>query len=104
MIQRYPLSWPEGWKRTLSHQRRHATFNKKEAVPGATWQKTVNLSIEDAIRRVFDQLERLGVKHVQEDVVVSTNLRVNLRGIPRGWARLCLARDNAMRDLEAKSA
>src|SRR6185437_15868045 len=83
MIQRYPLSWPEGWKRTLSHLRRHGSFNKKESVPGATWQKTVNLSIADAIKRVYYELERVGVKHIQEDVVVSTNLRVNISGIPR---------------------
>lgn len=86
MIQRYPLCWPEGWKRTRSGFRRHGNFNRKESVRVGeqSFQKSKQLSIADAIKRVFYELERLGVKHIQEDVVVSTNLRVNLAGIPRG--------------------
>jgi hypothetical protein len=88
-VQRYPLAWPEGWKRTGLGSRRHAAFNKKEITldaygPGSHRQTSKRLSIGEAIQRVFEELKRLGVKHVQEDVVVSTNLRVNLSGIPRG--------------------
>jgi hypothetical protein len=89
MIQRYPLTWPEGWKRTESWRRRHGQFNRKETRldaygPGRHAHETKKLSIGDAIARVFRELEALGVKHVQEDAVVSTNLRVNMSGIPRG--------------------
>jgi hypothetical protein len=88
-VQRYPLAWPEGWKRTASGARRHAAFNRKEITldaygPGSHRQTSKRLSIAEAIQRVFAELQRLGVKHVQEDCVVSTNLRVNLSGIPRG--------------------
>jgi hypothetical protein len=88
-VQRYPLSWPEGWKRTAAGERRHAAFNRKEITrdpygPGSHRQTSKRLSIAEAIQRVFAELQRLGVKHVQEDCVVSTNLRVNLSGIPRG--------------------
>lgn len=87
MIQRYPLQWPEGWKRTKYGFRRRGAFNRveKTTAPGGYTSKQVKkLSIGDAISRVFDELERLGVEHVQEDAVVSTNLRVNMSGIPRG--------------------
>jgi hypothetical protein len=91
MLQRYPLTWPEGWKRTEGLRRRHGQFNRKETRldaygPGQHGQDTKRISIGDAIKRVFYELERLGVKHVQEDVLVSTNLRVNIAGIPRGDA------------------
>jgi hypothetical protein len=82
MIQKYPLAWPQGWKRTANGYRRHAAFNRVENSGGL--KRTVKLSIGDAVKRVFYELERLGVKHVQEDVVISTNLRVNMSGIPRG--------------------
>lgn len=82
MIQKYPLAWPAGWKRTAPGYRKHAAFNRVENSGGS--KKTVKLSIGDAVKRVFYELERLGVKHVQEDVVISTNLRVNMSGIPRG--------------------
>lgn len=87
MIQRFPLQWPSGWRRTTNRQ--HAAFNRKEVVkdaygPGQHGQQTKRLSIGDAVKRVHYELERLGVKHVQEDVVISTNLRVNLAGVPRG--------------------
>lgn len=68
--------------------RRHATFSRTEKVAnfegGGTIRKSKQLSIADAIKRVFYELERLGVKHVQDDVVISTNLRVNMSGMPRG--------------------
>jgi hypothetical protein len=88
-VQRYPLAWPAGWKRTQPGSRRHGHFNRKETVldaygPGNHRQNSKRLSIGDAVSRLFAELERLGVKHVQEDVVISTNLRVNLSGVPRG--------------------
>jgi len=87
MIQRYPLQWPTGWKRTAHSKRRPAYFNRKEKVStsvGVVNTKTRWLGIGDAVKRVFYELEMLGVAHVQEDVVISTNLRVNMSGLPRG--------------------
>ena len=37
----------------------------------------------DALRRVKDELERLGVD-ATEDMIISTNLQLNLSGLPRG--------------------
>lgn len=68
---RYPLQWPEGWKRTQSYQRKTATFSRQGKA----------LTVFDGVQRVLDELQRLGVH--QDDVVVSTNLQTRLDGLPR---------------------
>ena len=68
---RYPLQWPEGWKRTQSYQRKAATFSRQGKA----------LTVFDGVQRVLDELQRLGVH--QDDVVVSTNLQTRLDGLPR---------------------
>jgi hypothetical protein len=68
---RYPLAWPEGWKRTASYARKAGAFR--------SYGKP--LSIFDGVQRVLDELQRLGVH--QDDVIVSTNLQTRLDGLPR---------------------
>lgn len=68
---RYPLAWPEGWKRTQSYQRKTATFSRQGKA----------LTVFDGVQRVLDELQRLGVH--QDDVIVSTNLQTRLDGLPR---------------------
>lgn len=68
---RYPLRWPEGWKRTPSYQRKTATFSRQGKA----------LTVFDGVQRVLDELQRLGVH--QDDVIVSTNLQTRLDGLPR---------------------
>lgn len=68
---RYPLAWPEGWKRTPSYQRKRATFKSHGKA----------LTVFDGVQRVLDELERLGVH--PDDVIVSTNLQTRLDGLPR---------------------
>ncbi|MBV7454331.1 DnaJ domain-containing protein [Acidovorax sp. sif1233] len=68
---RYPLTWPEGWKRMPSYQRKRATFKSQGK----------SLTVFDGVQRVLDELERLGVH--QDDVIVSTNLQTRLDGLPR---------------------
>ena len=68
---RYPLQWPEGWKRTQSYQRKTATFSRQGKA----------LTVFDGVQRVLDELQRLGVH--QDDVIVSTNLQTRLDGLPR---------------------
>lgn len=82
--QRYPLSWPDGWKRTTSRQT--ARFGKVVSKPnlqggGAILDKK-RLSIEDAFERIEYELRALAVD--ESTVVVSTNRRTNMRGIPDG--------------------
>jgi hypothetical protein len=86
--QRYPLTWPEGWKRTLPGHRVRAQFGKlREAARSSVEETTrrvdkVKLSIDDAFDRIEYELERFGVD--LSTVIVSTNLRVNMRGVPAG--------------------
>jgi hypothetical protein len=65
----FPLSWPDGWKRIPSAQRKHGQFNRKEReystnLQGqrSSWTRTKDLSTFDAVKRVTQELERMGVK------------------------------------------
>lgn len=85
-MQRYPLAWPDGWKRTPGAQRKRAQFGKGErqysSVPGgSSWMRRKDLSVYDATTRVLTELQRLGV--LEGDSVISTNLQVRLDGLPR---------------------
>ncbi len=68
--QRYPLSWPIGWRRTAYRRRaqfgRHGEFGKQA------------LSVADALGRLVGELGRLGAT----DHVLSTNVPVRLDGLP----------------------
>lgn len=66
--QRYPLSWPAGWPR--STYRRTAPFSKRTAGDRRL------LDISDGLDRLQGELRRL----VATNVVISTNLRLNLDG------------------------
>jgi hypothetical protein len=90
-IQAYPLAWPTGWRRTADHQRTRAQFGKKQQQYGdrmidgrmqrvATYQRTIDLSIADGVARILDELGRMGLH--RDDVVISTNVRTRLDGLP----------------------
>lgn len=66
-VQRFPLAWPTGWKRTTG--RATARFQHYRA----------RLTADVALRRLEDELRRIGA--VNE--VLSTNLEVKLSGGPR---------------------
>src|ERR1043166_427517 len=93
MINAYPLSWPQGWKRTTVNLRKRAQFNKKErkysspvqGVQQHSWMSTRDLTVSDGIQRVLDELERMGVD--RQDVIISTNVRTRLDGLPRSGER-----------------
>jgi hypothetical protein len=72
--------WPANWKRTTG--RASAQFGKAESGGLDSYKRKARLSIVDAINRIADQLQRMGVK--EEFVIVSTNVPLNLSGIPRG--------------------
>jgi hypothetical protein len=84
--ERYPLSWPSDWKRTAPGHRRRAQFGKdttRRSVSGEVlYNGKVQLSIADAFDRIEYELERFGVN--TETVIVSTNLKLTMRGIPAG--------------------
>lgn len=76
-ITAYPLTWPTNWKRTNKSDRKRAKFEMRGDVGYR------RLSMAGGIERVMDQLARLGVT-TREDVVISTNVRTRLDGLPYG--------------------
>jgi hypothetical protein len=68
---RYPLQWPAGWKRMDSWQRKNGLFKRHGK----------DISVFDGVQRVLEELKRLGID--ENDVVISTNLRTRLDGLPR---------------------
>lgn len=92
MIAAYPLQWPEGWKRTPPHGRRVAKFGRGESVrhdrgDGTSYytDRKRELTVADGVGRVLAELARMGVR--RDDVVVSTNVRTRLDGLPRSDQR-----------------
>lgn len=84
--QRFPLSWPSGWKRTAYHQRRPAAFHSMKTVYGSfrqdgtrsTYKQKERLSVGDATERLTGELHRLGATAV----IISSNMRVRQDGLP----------------------
>jgi hypothetical protein len=81
-IDAWPLAWPEGWKRSTI--RKDANFGTTERKTSGehSWIARKGLTMQDAIKRLRLEMERLGVS--PDDVVVSTNVKLNLMGNPRG--------------------
>jgi hypothetical protein len=80
----YPLSWPEGWKRTTS--RTDAQFGKTKPANYVNGVMTRNagknrLSVADAVGRVLLELGRMAVP--DWNVIISTNVPLRLDGFPR---------------------
>lgn len=71
MSESYPLHWPVGWKRCP--YRTGAKFQVGKSGVGGNARK---LTIRDGIRRVIDELERMGVK--SDDVVISHNVKPHI--------------------------
>jgi hypothetical protein len=65
---RFPLAWPDGWARTPAGARRAASFRSYGRA----------LTLTPATDRLARELRLLGAR----DEVLSTNLRLGIRGIP----------------------
>ncbi|MGF6806245.1 hypothetical protein OKW30_001371 [Paraburkholderia sp. Clong3] len=76
MIAAYPLQWPEGWPRTKSYARQHGKFSRQRR---ANYRE--DLTVADGVERVLLELGRLGIG--RDDIVISTNLKTRLDGLPR---------------------
>lgn len=70
-IPRYPITWPEGWRRTPPLARRRGQFSNRGS----------RMTVGAAVQRVLYELQRLGV--ADGDAVISTDLRLRLDGLPR---------------------
>ncbi len=75
MADRYPLSWPIGWKRTTRYNRKRANFSSNK----------LPLSVSGGLRRLLAELGRLGVR--EGDCIVSTNVPTRLDGLPYSNSR-----------------
>lgn len=78
----YPLSWPAGWKRTQPYLRQRAQFGRMKQSQ-YSWQSKERLTLEQARKRLADELDRLGA--VNE--ILSTNLVLRADGWPKGGQR-----------------
>lgn len=79
--ERYPLSWPMGWKRTAYGQRRRAAFysaKRQHGADGQTWLRKESLSVGQALERLNGELRRLAARRI----VISSNLRLREDGQP----------------------
>ena len=84
-IPAYPLQWPEGWKRTHPAQREHGRFSRKSTQPGRSYPTQRELTINEAVTRLRDELGRMGVS--DDDLVINTNLKLRLDGLPKSDQR-----------------
>lgn len=76
-----PLCWPQGKPRTHSTKIRHGKFHTRQS----SGYGSSGLTIRQATRRVFDQLDKftkIGKPFRVESVVISSNLRVKADGTP----------------------
>lgn len=80
-LRAYPLAWPEGWKRTAHNNRVRGNFGRSVQKPGFSWKSKESLTVSQALQRVLIELRRMGIS--ENDVVVSTNLKLRLDGLPR---------------------
>lgn len=81
----YPLKWPASWPRTKPEYRLPARFGKKVREAGRSYATAQQLTVPDAVARVLEELDRMGID--RQDVIVSTNVRTRLDGLPRGGER-----------------
>src|SRR4051812_25772458 len=89
--ERYPLSWPVGWKRTPAHNRKPARFAKGTTTYSnwtdaagqtrvSTSRGSKELSVADATDRLRAELRRLGVG---DNFILSSNVQLRNDGLPR---------------------
>jgi hypothetical protein len=86
MTAAYPLQWPVGWKRIPAHHRQRAKFakvNTDHHPQIGTWKSVQELTVADALRRLFRELDLLSASNC----VVSTNVETRADGLPRSDRR-----------------
>lgn len=83
---RFPLAWPQGWTRTHHINRERATFRSSKTSSyldsngqSVTSKSAKPLTVSDAIKRLSDELSRLGAT----SEILSTNVVTRLDGLPR---------------------
>lgn len=87
-----PLCWPTGWKRTEPQRRTRAKFSAETRTNhrwtdgnSTTWKGRRELTIAEATTRVRKQLAAMDID--DDDLVISTDLKLRLDGLPRSDQR-----------------
>lgn len=80
-ITAFPLSWPPGWRRTEDDMREFGRFGVRRQAAGRSYASLQDISVAEASRRLLDELERMRVH--RDSIVLSTNLKLRLDGLPR---------------------
>lgn len=81
MITSYPLTWPEGWPRTAPGSFKIGRFSTRKQHTGSTYARSQNITVSEAVDRLLAELERMGID--RQDIIVSTNIKTRLDGMPR---------------------
>lgn len=76
MVFKTPLNWPQGYPRTVA--RKSALFSSRGSAGGLR-----SLTVTEASKRLKEELARHGVRDMDVDMVVLTNLKVGVSGLPR---------------------
>lgn len=81
----FPLDWPVGWRRTNNGSRKTGRFSKGERKYSndgqRSWRSNRPVTVSDSVGRILESLEKMGAS--RDDVVISTNVRTRLDGLPR---------------------
>jgi hypothetical protein len=84
MAEAFPLQWPEGWPRTTDAERQAAVRFKQKVWrssahhPDGGYSGTAAVTFAKARDKLYAELERLGAGNV----VISTNHKPDIRGVP----------------------
>jgi len=80
-ITAFPLAWPPGWKRTADEARIAGRFGTTKQSSVGSWKSVQGITVSAATQRLRAELERMAVRG--DDLVLSTNLKLRLDGLPR---------------------
>jgi len=88
-IPAYPLAWPDGWKRTDPSAQAFGRFGVRTSFKSSfsdhMYTQKKQVSIAEAVSRIRAELGRMGLR--DDDIVISSNLRLRLDGLPRSDQR-----------------
>lgn len=78
-----PLSWPAGWPRTEPGNRTYGRFGKREKSASSNFAMLKDVTVSEGTKRVLGELDRMRAR----EVIISTNLKLRLDGLPRSDQR-----------------
>lgn len=87
-MQAYPLAWPQGWKRTPSHERERSKFGTQHQSTYGGYKSIGKLSVSQATERLINEIDMFTRRgnpwRIPPDgVVLSTNVPLRKDGFPR---------------------